>query len=110
VGRARDFLKCRGEKVSCRQIEEMLLEFEELVEAAVIGIPDDILGEAVKAFVVPRDRNATNLVERVMTFCKKRMLQQHQPKHLVILPSLPKNSSGKVLKNALRVMDNERLT
>lgn len=110
VGRARDFLKCRGEKVSCRQIEEMLLEFEELVEAAVIGIPDDILGEAVKAFVVPRDRNATNLVERVMTFCKKRMLQQHQPKHLVILPSLPKNSSGKVLKNALRVMDNQRLT
>ena len=54
VDRAKDFLKCRGEKVSCRQIEEVLLEFDELVEAAVIGIPDGVLGEAVKAFVVPR--------------------------------------------------------
>lgn len=61
VDRAKDILKCRGEKVSCRQIEEVLLEFDELVEAAVIGIPDDVLDEAVKAFVVPRTRDAHGL-------------------------------------------------
>jgi acyl-CoA synthetase (AMP-forming)/AMP-acid ligase II len=104
VDRAKDFLKCRGEKVSCRQLEEVLLEFDELVEAAVIGIHDDVLGEAVKAFVVPRTRDANGLTERVATFCKSRMVPHHLPKQIVVLPSLPKNSAGKIMKAALKVM------
>jgi acyl-CoA synthetase (AMP-forming)/AMP-acid ligase II len=102
VDRTKDFLKCRGEKVSCRQIEEVLLEFDELVEAAVIGIPDDVLGEAVKAFVVPRTRDANGLTERVASFCKNRMAPHHLPKEIVVLSAIPKSSSGKVLKMALR--------
>ena len=102
VDRAKDFLKCRGEKVSCRQIEEILLEFDELVEAAVIGIPDNVLGEAVKAFVVPRGRNSDGLKERVASFCKSRMAPHHLPKEIVVLSAIPKSSSGKVLKMALR--------
>ena len=104
VDRAKDFLKCRGEKVSCRQIEEVLLEFDELVEAAVIGIPDDVLGEAVKAFVVPRSRETNGLKERVASFCKNRMPQHHLPKQIFVLPSLPKSSSGKVMKTTLKGM------
>ena len=102
VDRAKDFLKCRGEKVSCRQIEEVLLEFDELVEAAVIGIPDDVLGEAVKAFVVPRARETNGLKERVASFCKNRMPPHHLPKQIFVLPSLPKSSSGKVMKTTLK--------
>ncbi len=102
VDRIKDFLKCRGEKVSCRQIEEVLLEFDELVEAAVIGIPDDVLGEAVKAFVVPRVRDSGDLEERVATFCKSRLAPHHLPKKIVVLPALPKNSAGKVMKTILR--------
>ena len=102
VDRAKDFLKCRGEKVSCRQIEEVLLEFDELVEAAVIGIPDDVLGEAVKAFVVPRARETNGLKERVASFCKNRMPPHHLPKQIFVLPSLPKSSSGKVVKTTLK--------
>jgi long-chain acyl-CoA synthetase len=102
VDRAKDFLKCRGEKVSCRQIEEILLGFEELVEAAVVGIPDDVLGEAVKAFVVSRTRDANGLALRVASFCKARMLPHHLPKEIVVLPNLPKNSAGKVMKTFLR--------
>ena len=104
VDRAKDFLKCRGEKVSCRQIEEVLLEFDELVEAAVIGIPDDVLGEAVKAFVVPRARETDGLQERVASFCKNRMPPHHLPKQIFVLPSLPKTSSGKVMKTTLKGM------
>ena len=104
VDRAKDFLKCRGEKVSCRQIEEVLLEFDELVEAAVIGIPDDVLGEGVKAFVVPRTRDANGLTERVASFCKSRLAPHHLPKQIVVLPALPKNSAGKVLKTALKAL------
>jgi long-chain acyl-CoA synthetase len=102
VDRAKDFLKCRGEKVSCRQIEEVLLEFDELVEAAVIGIPDDVLGEGVKAFVVPRTRDANGLTERVASFCKSRLAPHHLPKQIVVLPALPKSNAGKVMKTALR--------
>lgn len=102
VDRAKDFLKCRDEKVSCRQIEEVLLEFDELLEAAVIGIPDDVLGEAVKAFVVPRARETNGLKERVASFCKNRMPPHHLPKQIFVLPSLPKSSSGKVMKTTLK--------
>ena len=85
VDRAKDFLKCRGEKVSCRQIEEVLLEFDELVEAAVIGIPDEVLGEAVKAFVVPRVKNSTaGIEERVASFCNSRLAPHYLPKQLVV--------------------------
>jgi acyl-CoA synthetase (AMP-forming)/AMP-acid ligase II len=102
VDRAKDFLKCRGEKISCRQIEEVLLGFDELVEAAVIGIPDDVLGEAVKAFVVPRIRDSSGLTERVAAYCKSRLLPHHLPKEIVVLSATPKSNSGKVLKMALR--------
>lgn len=102
VDRARDFLKIRGERVSCRQIEEVLLEFDELVEAAVIGISDEVLGEAVKAFVVPRFRDSGELVNRLQSFYKSRLASHHLPKKLVVVPALPKNSAGKVMKTALR--------
>ena len=102
VDRAKDFLKCRGEKVSCRQIEEVLLGLDDLVEAAVVGIPDGVLGEAVKAFVVPRGKDSAGLAERVATFCKSRLAPHHQPKQIIVLPTLPKNNAGKVMKNALR--------
>lgn len=107
VDLAKDFLKCRGEKVSCRQIEEALLEFDELVEAAVIGIPDEVLGEAVKAFVVPRQRDSDGLAERVASFCKSRLAPHHLPKEIAVLPALPKNSSGKVMKTALRTLQTD---
>src|ERR1700730_80200 len=55
VDRAKDFLKCGGTRVACKYLEEKLLGFAEVVEAAVIGVQDPVLGEAVKAFVVPRN-------------------------------------------------------
>lgn len=102
VDRAKDFIKCGGKRISCRQVEETLLEFDELLEAAVLGVNDDILGEAVKAFVVPRDSNSDGLSERVLEFSKQHLANQLVPKEIVVLHSLPKNSAGKVLKQKLR--------
>ena len=104
VDRAKDFLKCGGKRTSCRQLEEQLLEFEALLEAAVVGIPDELLGEAVKAFVVSRKADAGGLEERVRLFCKERMPPQLVPKEIVVLKALPKNSSGKVLKQSLKTL------
>ena len=105
VDRAKDFVKCRGEKVSCRQLEETILECEELLEAAVIGVPDPILGEAVKAFIVPRVKNVKGLEERVTAFCKSRLPAHHLPKTFVVVQGLPKNSSGKIMKQVLKTIE-----
>ena len=102
VDRGKDFLKCGGRRVSSQQLEDVLLEFEGVLEAAVIGMPDDILGEAVKAFVVPRMDKTTDLEARLLAFCKDHMALPFRPKQVVVLPSLPKNSSGKVTKSVLR--------
>jgi acyl-coenzyme A synthetase/AMP-(fatty) acid ligase len=104
VDRAKDFVKCGGKRVSCRQIEDQLLECDELLEAAVIGIPDEVLGEAVKAFVVPRMSNGNGLRESLHEFCRKHMPPNLVPKEIVLLAALPKNSAGKVLKQNLKVL------
>jgi acyl-CoA synthetase (AMP-forming)/AMP-acid ligase II len=102
VDRAKDFVKCGGERVSCQSIEEQLLEFDALLEAAVIGIPDEVLGEAIKLFVVPREPGSPDLENRLRRFCKEHLPPRLNPKTIVVLNSLPKNNAGKVLKTALR--------
>lgn len=102
LDRAKDFLKCGGKRVGCRQIEEKLLEFDELLEAAVVGISDEILGEAVRAYVVPRKSESVGLQDRVLLFCKENLSHQLVPKDVIVMKSLPKNSAGKIMKSDLR--------
>jgi long-chain acyl-CoA synthetase len=102
VDRAKDFLKCGGQRVSCRYLEDVMLECGKLVEVAVIGVPDPILGEAAKAFVVPRERKLDSIREQVQKFAVQHLPRPLVPKQIVVLDYLPKNSSGKVMKDLLR--------
>lgn len=104
VDRAKDFLKCGGQRVSCRHLEEELLASGELVEASVIAMADPILGEAPMAFVVPCCQNRDGLEDRLISFLKSRLPAQLIPKHITVLDELPKNSAGKVLKPHLAVL------
>jgi long-chain acyl-CoA synthetase len=104
VDRSKDFLKCGGKRSPCREVEDALLEFDDLVEAAVIGVPDDLLGEAVKAFVVARKKEG-GLVDRLQAFCRKRLPSHLVPREIVVLDELPKGSGGKILKPALRMVN-----
>lgn len=101
VGRAKDFLKCGGKRISCREIENRLLEFRCLLEAAVLAEPDDVLGEAVKAFLVPRMPDCKGFDDCLDAFCKEHFPQELCPKEVVLVDHLPKNSAGKVLKRDL---------
>lgn len=101
VDRAKDFLKCGGKRISCRQIEDRLLECEDLLEVAVLGVQDNVLGEAVRAFVVPRIPGSVNTIATVQAFCKKHLPPQLLPREIVVLRTLPKNSAGKILKQRL---------
>ena len=83
------------------EIEETILESREVHEVAVIGIPDEILGEKIRAFVVPREGVSLDLkaVERAL---KKKLPVYKIPSEFLVRDDLPKNESGKVMKQALR--------
>jgi len=100
TGRARDIIKAGGNRVSAKEIEEHILELTEIIEVAVIGVPDEILGEAIKAFVVVRDVTLTE--RQVREHLQRKLPPFKQPKHIEFTPGLPKNQAGKILKAALR--------
>ena len=102
VDRAKDFLKCGGKRVSCRYLENILLGWEELLETAVVGVPDDVLGEAAVAFVVPRDPKSGIVTGQLQSYCRQKLPPQFVPKSFIVISAIPKNSSGKVLKPLLK--------
>jgi long-chain acyl-CoA synthetase len=104
VDRARDFLKCGGKRIGCQQVEDQRKEFECLLDAAVLATPDDVLGEAIEAFLVARMPDCPAFEDCFRTFCKEHMPPQLIPKKFALLPLLPKNSYGKVLKQKLRAL------
>jgi len=101
VSRKDDIIKSRGEKVAPKEVEGVLYQLPEIVEAAVIGVPDEILGQAIKAFVVCSDDHS--LTERdVLRHCTQHLENFMTPKHIVFRDVLPKTSSGKIRLSSLR--------
>lgn len=101
VGRVDDVFKCRGEKVSPKEVESALYELSEIAEAAVIGVPDPIDGMAVKAFVVVRAGQELS-EQTVRRHCKGRLATWLAPKFIEFCDSLPKTDTGKIVRKPLR--------
>jgi len=101
VGRAKDIIKVGGFRVSTKEIEDALLGISEIHEVAVVSVDDPILGEAIKAFVVPRE--GADLTQGKIRNALKTILPLYkQPKHIEFTNSIPKNKSGKILRTELR--------
>ena len=100
VSRKDDLIKTAGERVGPREVENVLHEIEAVKEAAVIGVPDDILGQAIKAFLALKE-GATLTDKDVLAHCKKRLEPFMVPKHIQFVPELPKTSTGKISKKGL---------
>lgn len=99
-GRKDDIIKTRGEKVSPKEVENVLYSMPDVVDAAVVGIPDEVLGTAVKAILSVAD--GTSLTEsQVLQFCADRLEDYMVPKSVEFRSSLPKTGSGKIDKRAL---------
>lgn len=100
VGRMDDIIKSRGEKVAPKEVENVLMNIPGVKEAAVIGVPDDILGQAVKAFVV-LEVGITLTEKQLQKECQSRLENFMVPKYFCTVPSLPKTDSGKIKKTGL---------
>jgi amino acid adenylation domain-containing protein len=100
VARKDDIIKSRGEKVSPREVEDILYGMPGVLEAAVIGVPDPLLGEAVKAFVTLKP--GSTLSERdVIKYCMSKLESFMAPKHVAFVEQLPKTDTGKIRKTGL---------
>jgi acyl-CoA synthetase (AMP-forming)/AMP-acid ligase II len=100
LGRKDDIIKSRGEKVSPKEVEDVLHAHPEIAEAAVVGVPDEILGQAIKAVVAVK--GGSHLTERdVLRHCAGRLEDFMVPKLVEFRPALPKTANGKIDKKAL---------
>jgi amino acid adenylation domain-containing protein len=101
VSRKDDIIKSRGEKVAPKEVESVLYRMPGVMEAAVIGVPDPLLGEAIKAFVVSAPDAV--LAERdIIRHCAQYLEDFSVPQMVEFRTSLPKTESGKIQKRALR--------
>ncbi len=103
TGRKRDMIKVGKFKVSANEIEEILFKHRSIEEAAVIGISDDVLGEAIKAYIVLK-KNSSVSKEDITKFCFQRLPKYKIPHQIEFIDALPKNEAGKVLKQKLKLI------
>jgi len=100
VARKDDIIKSRGEKVSPKEVENALYGLEGVRDAAVIGVPDPVLGEAIKAFLVLRPGYSYSERE-VVRFCLEKLESFMVPKHVSFVAELPTTDTGKIKKTVL---------
>lgn len=103
VDRIKDMIVVSGFKVYPNEVEDVVSSHPLVVECAVIGIPDEHSGEAVKLFVVPESKAITE--RELIDFCKKRLTGYKVPKAVEFRDSLPKSNVGKILRKELRDSD-----
>lgn len=101
MGRKDDIIKTGGHMVSPKEVESVLCEMEDVMEATVIGIEDEILGKAISAFVCLTD-SSTAVESDMIKFCSERLEDYAVPKRVIIVDSLPQSSNGKTIKQRLQ--------
>jgi long-chain acyl-CoA synthetase len=104
VARKDDMIKTRGERVSPKEIENAILELDGVSEAAVIGVPDEILGQAIIAYIV-RSKYANISDQELLKHCSRNLEPFMVPRKVVFMECFPKNPSGKVDKKQLADVD-----
>ncbi|CFO71455.1 long-chain-fatty-acid--CoA ligase [Bordetella pertussis] len=100
VDRKKDMIAVSGFKVYPNEVEAVIAAHPGVLECAVIGVPDEHSGEAVKVFVVKKDPALT--AEAVLQWCEERLTGYKRPRHVEFRDELPKSNVGKILRRELR--------
>ena len=102
-------IKIGGNRASGKEIEDAIYEHPDVADVAVIGVPDDTLGEVPKAFIVLKEHaHAENFEKRLAAFLKDRLAVYKIPKYVELRDALPKNKSGKIQKLKLVAEEKKR--
>jgi long-chain acyl-CoA synthetase len=101
VDRKKDMVVTGGYNVYSKEVEQVLGRHPDIADAAVVGVPDALYGEAVAAFVQPRPGVRLD-AQAVVEYCRTQLAAYKKPRHVVFVDALPRNSLGKVLKSELR--------
>jgi long-chain acyl-CoA synthetase len=101
LDRAKDMIIRAGENIYCIEVENALYQDPKIAEAAVVGVPDKIFGEKVKAFLVLHEGEKAT-AEEIREFCLTRLADYKVPEYIEFVSELPRNPSGKVEKQKLR--------
>jgi acetyl-CoA synthetase len=107
VGRADDVIKTAGERVGPFEVESALVEHPAIAEAGVIGKPDPLRGEIIKAFIAlkPGHRPSEKLKKEIVKFVKKHLAGHAYPREIEFRTNLPKTRSGKIMRRVLKAQE-----
>jgi acetyl-CoA synthetase len=107
IGRADDVIKTSGERVGPFEVESALVDFDGVVEAGVIGKPDEVRGEIIKAFVVlkPGIEGTEELKTQMQEHVKKHLAGHAYPREIEFIDKLPKTRSGKIMRRILKAKE-----
>ncbi|MEY3553287.1 MAG: hypothetical protein RL735_1635, partial [Pseudomonadota bacterium] len=100
VDRIKDMILVSGFNVYPNEVEEVLSGHPQVMEAAVVGVPDEHSGEAVRAFIVAREGGASE--EELRAWCREKLTGYKIPRQIIFRDSLPKTNVGKILRRELR--------
>ncbi|WP_078428094.1 acyl-CoA synthetase [Alkalihalobacterium alkalinitrilicum] len=101
MDRKKDMIISGGENIYPAEIEDVLYTHNDILEVAIVGVPDPQWGENVKAYVVLKP-NKSLTEQEVISYCANRLASYKKPKHVEFIDALPRNASGKVLKYVLK--------
>lgn len=101
VDRLKDMICANGENIYPREIEELLYAYPGITEAAVIGVPDPLRGQAARAYIVPLDGQTIDK-KALKEYLQPQLAAYKIPRDFIIVDALPKNQTGKILKRVLR--------
>jgi len=106
MDRKKDMIIRGGEKIYSQEVENLIFDYKKVMEVAVVGVPDSVMGEVVKAVVVLKEgERATE--DEIKQFCAERLADYKIPKFIEFAGSLPRNPAGKLIKAELRYVPNK---
>jgi long-chain acyl-CoA synthetase len=101
IDRKKDMVLVSGFNVYPSEVEEVIAMLSGVLECGVVGVPDPVTGEAVKAYIVKKDPQLSE--EEVLNHCKAQLTNYKRPKYVEFREQLPKTNVGKILRRELRV-------
>jgi long-chain acyl-CoA synthetase len=108
VDRKKDMVKVGGENVYPRDVEEVLFQNEKVLDCVAAGVPDEVLVDKIKAYIVLKP-GQTATAQEIIDFCKTRLAKFKVPKEVEFRTSLPKNMVGKMLRRLLVEEEKQKL-